>query len=92
MTEIKRAESALIVALGSEAVEGLTMAEQIESLACQRNTARSAALEYGAEADRALVALHVLLRLADRAGLCPQGERRCEMDNARALLQKAGLL
>lgn len=35
---------------------------------------------------RLWVALDSLLRLAIRCGLCPVGERRCEMDMAREAL------
>lgn len=35
-----------------------------------------------------VTALNDLLRLADRSGLCPSGESRCEMDRAREVLAK----
>ena len=55
--EIKRAESALIVALTSEVTEGHTLAEQIEILVSQRDNAYRAAEAHKAEADKLRVDL-----------------------------------
>lgn len=37
-----------------------------------------------------ITALDCLYRLAIRGGLCPTGEKRCEMDNAKEKLEKCG--
>lgn len=42
-----------------------------------------------AAAPELLAALSDLLRLAERCGLCPVGESRCEMDAAREAIAKA---
>lgn len=59
--QIKRAESALIVALTSEVAEGHTLAEQIEILVSQRDNARRAAEAHKAEAEELGAALERLV-------------------------------